>query len=359
MTTAAPIPLAGLARHDAYRLLLGQAREALADLLPEGEQAPEHTTLAALGLDESGHAKAAARLGLPALRPSDTPSRIAELLWSRISAVPDSGTARVEPVSEWQAEAFDLPAYLDRVGLQEPVEPTLDGLRALQWAHAMSIGFHNVDVLLKRPISLELPDIQRKLVQGRSCGTCVEHCLLFAAALERLGFQVTRLTGRPRIGRPVVLPKTHMALLVEIGDDRWLVDVGLGGAGPTEPVAIGTGEIAGRAPWRWRVVTEGDAYVLQTENRDHWVALHAFDLSPQRYVDYVLSCFYSTTYPGIPFARTVVAHRFSAQERHVANGDQYTCTSGTGERRTGRLDAGTLTEVFGVPAADARAVLGD
>jgi N-hydroxyarylamine O-acetyltransferase len=350
--------LVGLARHDQYQVLLRHVCEAVRGLVGDNTPLPAGCTFAELRLNGAALGALGKRLGLTAPAPTDTCSRTAERLWSRLAGVPGGGE-RIEPATEWQTEELDLPAYLDRVDLDVPPEPTLDGLRTLHWAHTTKIAFHNLDVLLRRPISLELPDIQRKLIQGRAGGTCIEHSLLFAAALERLGFQVSRLAGRPRIGRPVVLPKTHMALLVVINEDWWLVDVGLGGMGPTEPVAIGTGAVAGRSPWRWRVVEEGGAFVLETENRDRWVALYSFDLHQQRYIDYLLVYFYTVTYPGIPFAKDVVAHRFSTHERHVANGDHYTYTTAMGVRRTRQLDAKTLTEIFGVPAEDAAAVLHD
>jgi len=46
----------------------------------------------------------------------------------------------------------DLDAYLARVGYHGPVEPTLEVLDGLHLAHATTIPFENLDILLGRPI---------------------------------------------------------------------------------------------------------------------------------------------------------------------------------------------------------------
>ena len=42
--------------------------------------------------------------------------------------------------------ALDLDAYLERIGYEGPVEPTLEVLDALQLAHATTIPFENLDI---------------------------------------------------------------------------------------------------------------------------------------------------------------------------------------------------------------------
>ena len=286
----------------------------------------------------------------------EPPEVTAARLFAELAGIPFDGAARAEPGSEWQTDVLDLPAYLRRVGwVGEAPPPSLESLRALHWAHLTAIGFHNLDVLLGRPISHELPDIQRKLVTARKPATCVEHNLLFAAVLERLGFAVTRLAGRPRIGRPVVLPATHAALLVSLPEGDYLVDVGVGGDAPIEPVPLAGGE-TGRDAWLWRVVEDAGTWVLEVSRPAGWVALYSFDVVPRRLADYLLTYYYSVTYPGIPIAYKVVASRVTADVRHVLTGDRYTRTTSAGDTETRTLDGpevvSVLTEVFGARLSD-------
>ena len=69
---------------------------------------------------------------------------------------------------------LDLDAYLERVGLTVAPRPTSTGLADLHLAHATSIPFENLDVLLGRPIRLDLEGLQAKLVRDRRGGYCYE-----------------------------------------------------------------------------------------------------------------------------------------------------------------------------------------
>ena len=63
--------------------------------------------------------------------------------------------------------------------------PTRRSLELLE-AHIAHIPFENFDVLLGRPVRLDLEGLQSKLVMSRRGGYCFEHATLFAAVLERL-----------------------------------------------------------------------------------------------------------------------------------------------------------------------------
>ena len=71
-------------------------------------------------------------------------------------------------------EGFGLDAYLARIGYEGPREPSLLALRGIVAAHSAAIAFENIDVLLKRDVSLDLATLQRKLVHRRRGGYCFE-----------------------------------------------------------------------------------------------------------------------------------------------------------------------------------------
>ena len=93
--------------------------------------------------------------------------------------------------------AFDLDAYLERIGAS-----TASGIREIHRAHALAIPFENLDPRRGVPVSLELDDLQRKLVAPASGGYCFEQNLLLAAALESLGAEVELMLARVRRARP-------------------------------------------------------------------------------------------------------------------------------------------------------------
>jgi N-hydroxyarylamine O-acetyltransferase len=86
--------------------------------------------------------------------------------------------------------------YLDRIGL----DGSDCSLETLVRAHVGSITYQNLDVRLGRDNRLDVESLAAKMVDRRRGGYCYEQNTLFAAALEALGYAVTRCVGRVRLG---------------------------------------------------------------------------------------------------------------------------------------------------------------
>lgn len=213
---------------------------------------------------------------------------------------------------------LDLAAYLQRTGYAGDIAPTWQALQALHLAHATRIPFENLDIMLGRPIALDLPAIQAKLVGRRRGGYCFEHNLLFAAALRAFGFDLTQLAARVRYRTTALLPRTHMLLLVEAEGRRWLADVGFGGEGLLLPIPFGTGEEVQHYAWRYRVIEEaGSGWVLQSQRDGHWHNLYAFTLEPQLAVDYEIANHYVSTHPRSRFVQTLTVQLPHPEQRLI------------------------------------------
>jgi N-hydroxyarylamine O-acetyltransferase len=204
--------------------------------------------------------------------------------------------------------ALDLDAYLERIGYGGRVEPTVGCLHELHLAHVTSIPFENLDILLGRPIRLDLESVQRKLVRDRRGGYCFEQNALFATALERIGFAVTRLAARVHGGSG---GRTHMVLRVDVEGASWLADVGFGGGSVLHPVRLDPGTVVDQYGWRFRLVDHGGATTLQARRPEGWVEFYAFTLEPQLPVDYEIANHYTSTHPDSPFTRTLTVQRTS------------------------------------------------
>src|SRR3954447_21176163 len=125
------------------------------------------------------------------------------------------------------ADGLQLDRYLARIGYAGPLAPDLSTLAALQAAHVDAIPFEALDPLMGRPVHVDLPSVQQKLVFGRRGGYCFEQNVLFQAVLGRVGFKVTGLTGRVRwrsAPDDPLGPRQHMMLLVEVDGQPHLVD---------------------------------------------------------------------------------------------------------------------------------------
>ena len=151
-------------------------------------------------------------------------------------------TMPIEHPAGQREPTFDLAAYLARIGFDGALDQTFKTLSSLHFAHVSAIPFENLDIVLGRRISLDLGDLQAKLVTSRRGGYCFEQNALFAAALESLGFTVLRLAARVRFGSTEIRPRTHMLLEVEAEKTRWLSDVGFGAGGLLYPIELHSGE---------------------------------------------------------------------------------------------------------------------
>ena len=54
---------------------------------------------------------------------------------------------------------IDIDAYFERIGYSGSREPTAETLHALHLAHVTIIPFENLDILLGRPILLDIPSL--------------------------------------------------------------------------------------------------------------------------------------------------------------------------------------------------------
>ena len=258
---------------------------------------------------------------------------------------------------------LDVEAYLRRIGYSDGRDASAATLEALHRAHVTHIPFENLDVVVGRPIALDLASLQAKLVAGRRGGYCFEQNLLFSAVLRAFGFTMTNLAARVRLGSNVVRPRTHMTLVVEADGARWLTDVGFGGQGLLVPVPLEGGFRSEQGAWTFRVADENGLHVLQSSRGGQWQDLYAFTLEPQHRVDYELTNYYTSTHPSSPFTQMVIAQRIAPDVRRTLRDREYSEDRGR-DVATRTLAGGdeirdVLAEEFGLElsADDASALL--
>jgi N-hydroxyarylamine O-acetyltransferase len=248
--------------------------------------------------------------------------------------------------------SFDLDAYLTRIAYDGRRDPILEALEEIHLAHAAHIPFENLDILLGRPIRLDLDCLQAKLVKGKRGGYCFEQNTLFAAALEQIGFPVTRLAARVRLDANRLLPRTHMLLKVEVDGTAWLADVGFGGNGLLKPLPLTSGQVTQHFTWSYRVVEENDLRVLQSLDTGRWQDMYCFTLEPQHPVDFEMANHFTSTHPSSRFVQTLTAQLPTPEARYILRGRELSVLKREGA--TTRVLAGddellaVLAEVFGL-----------
>ncbi len=251
---------------------------------------------------------------------------------------------------------FDLDAYLARLGYGGATDATPATLAAIHEAHAAVIPFENVDVLLGRPLDLTPEGVVAKLVAARRGGYCYEHALLLHAAFTALGFPVSLLAARVRMGYAGPRPRTHALLLAEAGGERWVADAGFGLRGLLEPLPLREGAEADLPLASFRLAREGAEWVMRSRLAGgDWEDLYLFSTEPQQPVDYVMANHFTATWPQSPFIRSLVVARVRRASRALLIDRTLSVTTSAGTES--REVAGppdlyrTLTETFGLDVA--------
>jgi N-hydroxyarylamine O-acetyltransferase len=190
---------------------------------------------------------------------------------------------------------FDLDAYLERIGLRGRPE-----IAEIHRAHVTSIPFENLDPRSGKPVSLQLDDLQQKLVTERRGGYCFEHNLVLKAALEVLGAQVEPILAR--VGpRGTERSRTHLLLRVRCDGQVWHADAGFGRGTLLAPIPFGPGDEHVQDGWRFRVIADEPELVLQTMYEGEWIDGYTFVPESAPLIDIETSNWYTATHPRSPF----------------------------------------------------------
>lgn len=207
---------------------------------------------------------------------------------------------------------MDLDAYFDRIGFAGEARPDLATLRAVHRAHLLAIPYENLDVQLGRPLTPDPAAAFDKIVTRRRGGWCYEMNGLLGAALDEIGFKVTRMAGGAmRELRGDFTIGNHLVLLVDLGEP-WIADVGFGD-GVLEPFRLQA------APLR----VEGYDFRLEPLDESWW-RFHNHEFGGAKSFDFAVApadpallaekCDWLQSSPESPFTLNVICQRYRGGE---------------------------------------------
>ncbi len=254
---------------------------------------------------------------------------------------------------------IDLDAYCRRVGFAGERAPTEASLRALHRLQPQAIAFENLSPLLGRPVPLDEPSLQEKMIYSGRGGYCFEQNLLFAAVLRGFGFKLRFLTGWPRWGilAETPRPRTHLLLLVEADGEDWICDVGYGGNTLTAPLLLRSRDEQETPHEPARLFPKNSGLMLQIKIDEVWRDLVEFDLAMQTFAELEMGNWYTSTHPSSRFTSELFVARAEPGRRHGMLDNVLTThrSDSRSERRkltsVGEIrDA--LTDLFGVRLPD-------
>ena len=237
---------------------------------------------------------------------------------------------------------MDIDAYFKRIGYAGTRTPTLENLHKLTFAHTTTIPFENLDVLLGRPITLNIESLFQKLVVERRGGYCFEQNGLFLAVLTQLGFKAAPLSARVRIDRPrdFIPSRTHMFIRVDFRDKSWLTDVGVGGLSLTQAIELDNNETQTTPHEARRIIRDGKIFFHQVKFGDKWSDICEFTLEEMPHIDQEIANWYTSTHPNSHFKnRLIVARAGDDSSRYTVLNDEFKVRNREGESQLIKINS--------------------
>ena len=206
---------------------------------------------------------------------------------------------------------MDIQQYLERIGYRGTAACDIDTLIALVECHVRKVPFEDLDIQAGIPIALDTKAFFEKVVLNRRGGYCYELNGLFCALLRSLGFEVHMLSARVANGKDYADEYDHMALVVVLDSEQWLVDVGFGDFS-LKPLQISNEELQSDGRNKYLIkkvlVDRGEYYSVDrwNEGRDMYVTQYIFSLEYHPLEDFAARNLYQHTDPNSHFTKNLL-----------------------------------------------------
>jgi N-hydroxyarylamine O-acetyltransferase len=229
--------------------------------------------------------------------------------------------------------------YLVALGVQR-VAPSMALLTDIMRRHLATFSFASIGPRLAETLPLDLPSLHDRIVVRKRGGYCFEQNGLAFEVLQELGFSVTLMMARVLLRNQVHPGLTHRFTMVNIGTERYIVDVGFGPLGPMLPVNASLHALVdSEHPFRVVSFVEGE-FTLVTHRQGADVPLYRFENCRYGPSDCELGHFYSHRHPDANFVNNLVACRkLDGETRSLRNSDYWILRPHGDEQRAVRSAA--------------------
>lgn len=160
-----------------------------------------------------------------------------------------------------------------------------------------------MDILNGVPLSLNVQDLYRKIIQNPRGGFCFELQGLYAHLLMSLGFKVKQFLGRFMDEPGIVQMRRHRILIVDLQNTQYLCDVGVRSESPRCAIKLKEGIIQtdGISEYRFTKNSFYGWVLMQKEKDKNWKPIYGFTEEPQLDIDYVMPSFFCEKHPDSTF----------------------------------------------------------
>lgn len=201
----------------------------------------------------------------------------------------------------------NLNAYFERIGFAGSIAPTVGTLDQLVQLHPATIPFENLDALVGETVLLDQASLERKLLAEARGGHGFEHNLLLLGILGELDYTARAVPAAVTWPAPQspAGPDQHLVLLIEIGGQTYLVDVGFGAMTPTAPLKLRADVEQATPHGNYRLLSEEGEWRLEAQQVEEWLPLYSFN--PKAEGNFEAANHYVSGDPASPLRRGLVA----------------------------------------------------
>ncbi len=229
--------------------------------------------------------------------------------------------------------------YLHRIGIADnEIAPTLLNLKLLQRQHLLNVPFENLDIHWKHPILLDVDKFHEKIVGEKRGGFCYELNGLFSELLTEIGYQTKIVSARVFTGKDFGAEFDHLAILTEIGGEKFLVDAGFGDF-TAEPVRFVLDEEQSDDTGIFKIKKRDEDYFEVVKKAgEAWNREYIFKDLERELSEFAGMCEFHQTSPESHFTRGKICSLMTSTGRKTLTDKKFIETQ-NGEKRETEMDS--------------------
>lgn len=226
---------------------------------------------------------------------------------------------------------IDVSAYLERLRLIEQT-PDLGFLKKIHKAHLVQIPFENLDIHYGRKVSLDADFLFQKIIKDQRGGICYELNLMLYHLLVQLGYDCHLVSARVYKNKKWTSDFDHAMIVVQIGENQWLVDVGFGKhfVDPKKLV-LQTPQLDYTQYYKFDQIEDGQWVLKMSKNNEQYESIYSFDLSAKAMIEFIPRCNYHQESPDSFLTNTKIITKLFRSGR-ITLTDKKLITELLGER---------------------------
>ena len=196
-----------------------------------------------------------------------------------------------------------LSLYFERINYTGTREISPENLALLQKGHLYNVPYENLDQMNSVPLSLTPEGVYKKIVTAHRGGYCFENQGLLCYALRSLEYDVVQYAGRFMNEPGVIQMRRHRILVVTIGGEKYVCDVGMRSETSRVPLKLVEGLVQTDGVGEYKYVKDNfyGWVIMQKLPEKEWKPLYGFTEEVQVDDDFVMPSFFCEKHPDSPF----------------------------------------------------------